>query len=332
LKFVLIGLGEVGRSLLSIMHEGNYQRPPGADEFRLTGVADSTGYASHPDCLDIASVLHSKKRGTISTLPNFCQNGSITELIGIAGADIVVDCMPTDYSACDSSFGIMLSAFRSGMHYVTAGKAVMATRMREALKAAQDSAVMLKFGATVGGGTPFLDFGRECLFPCRISALRGVLNGTTNFILSRMMEGAEQSIALGEARSLGLAEADASNDINGTDAAAKIVILANWLCGASLRLSDVEVRGIGELTNSDITEAERAGNVIRLIARFDGHASVSPETIPASDRLNVHGTLNALSYIIEGGDVVTLTGSGAGGRSTAYAVLRDMLLIRGSLQ
>ena len=328
MRFILIGLGEVGRSLLSIMEESGFHQSRTTGDFKLIGVADSTGFASHPDGLKFASVLNSKKEGTISTLPNFCQGGRIRELIKETDADIVVDCLPTDYRECDSSLEIMRSSFRAGMHYVTASKAVMAIRMTEALEAAQENGVMLKFGATVGGGTPFLDFGKECLFPNRIRALRGVLNGTTNFILSRMTEGVSQNIALAEARRLGIAEAESSNDINGTDAAAKIVILANWLCGASLRLGDVTVKGIGEISGNDMLEALRAGNTIRLIAEFDGRASVSPEAIPVSDRLNINGTLNALSYHIDGGDVVTLTGSGAGGRSTARAVFRDMLLIR----
>ena len=326
LRAVLLGLGAVGLSLLTLLERTDSPCVPGLN-IDIAGVADSSGYLVGKQVIGVHDLVKAKRESSLSFLPGFIEGGRARELIETAEADVVVDCLPTDYSDCSESRECMFTSLKAGRHYVTASKAVMALHMKEALEKAEGNGVLLKFGATVGGGTPFIDFGSRCICPGTVTSLRGVLNGTSNYILTRMAEGLTMQEALSEARQRGIAEADPSNDLSGRDSAAKIVILANWLCGTSLTLHQVRTRGIETLSSGEISEAGRRGKVIKLIASYRSVATVSPEEIDINDRINVSGSLNALSYFTGSGDSFTLSGEGAGGESTARAVLRDLAAV-----
>lgn len=156
----------------------------------------------------------------------------------------------------------------------------------------------------------------------------GILNGTSNFILTRMAEeGLGFEPALDEARELGYAEADPSADVDGHDAAAKVVILANHVLGRNLHLGDVATTGIRSVSGAAMRLARERGYAIRLVASvgLDGPAEVAPKLVPRSSELNVNGTLNVVRYTTEHAGAFTLVGKGAGGRETATAVLSDVI-------
>ncbi len=327
LKFVILGLGEVGTSLLSLLHrqEAAGMLPRGILE--IAGIADSKGFLYSQSGLSLTEVLEAKQADKLCSKDGYVGGGTALELVRNSEADIVIDCMPTNYADGEPTNQCIRSAMQNHMHYVTASKGAMALHMVELLELSRKHGTRLKFGATVGGGTPFLDFGRDCLYPQKITSLRGVLNGTTNFVLTGMEKGKSIQSVLDEAGKLGYAEADPSNDIRGFDTAAKLVILANWVMGREINLSDVGITGIGGLTAADTDAARRHGKVIRLIGSVTEKAIVKPEEIEVEDVLNVQGSLNALTYYTEFAGPVTLTGAGAGGASTAQAMLRDILSI-----
>lgn len=180
-------------------------------------------------------------------------------------------------------------------------------------------------------GTPALRLGMELLGGAGIRRVQGILNGTTNYILTQMESGAAYEAALAEAQAKGYAEADPSGDVEGHDAAGKVVILANLLLGLPLTMEDVACEGITGLTPEDIRAAQEAGErwkLIGLVERTDeGHrASVKPTRLPLAHPLaSVSGATNAITYTTDLLGDVTLVGPGAGRVETGYALLGDVL-------
>jgi homoserine dehydrogenase len=192
--------------------------------------------------------------------------------------------------------------------------------------------VMLRFSGTVGGGTPVLEFAKHCLKGDKITSFMGILNGTTNYILTRMTEGLTFNQSLNDAKIKGYAEAEVSLDINGDDAAAKLVIMANWIMGYKVTMKDVSKEGITEVKLEDIENAINNKKNIKLIAKCDEeNLFVKPILISNDDPICVNGTLNAVTFKSEHSGEQTIIGRGAGGMETASAVLRDLIEIKENL-
>ena len=188
-------------------------------------------------------------------------------------------------------------------------------------------AVAQRSGLYAGVALPAL--GSELLQGAGISACAGILNGTTNYILTRMEAGATYPAALAEAQALGYAEADPAGDVEGHDAACKLVIIANILMGRTLRLQDVAVQGITQLTPADVAAAAAAGERWKLVATVDAQAAqVRPQRLALTHPLAaVGGITNAITFSTAMLGDVTLVGPGAGGVATGYALLADMLAL-----
>jgi homoserine dehydrogenase len=218
---------------------------------------------------------------------------------------------------------------RSGKHIITVNKGPLALAFPSLIELANYNGVMLRFSGTVGGGTPILEFAKRCLKGDRMMSFKGILNGTTNYILSKMEEGMTFESALDDARHKGYAEAQPSLDIDGYDAAAKLVIMANWIMSMKVTMKDVNRVGIREIKLSDIQRARKRGNAIKLIAMCDNkHLNVEPTEVSKMDPICVNGTLNAVTFSSEHSGQQTIIGRGAGGMETASAVLRDLIEIR----
>ena len=190
----------------------------------------------------------------------------------------------------------------------------------------------MRFSGTVGGGTPVLELAKKCLLGDKILAIRGILNGTTNYILSEMEEKRVTfQQALASAQKLGYAETDPSMDIDGIDPACKVVIMANWIMNKKYTLKDVSVQGISGVTLQALEKAAKRGNTIKLIGSIDDRPKVAPTEISKRDPLCVSGVLNAVTFVSEFAGEETIIGRGAGGMETASAVLRDLLDIKDNL-
>ena len=227
---------------------------------------------------------------------------------------------------------LVLKAIANGKHVVTANKALLATHGNEIFKAAQDKGVMVAFEAAVAGGIPIIKALREGLSANRIQWIAGIINGTTNFILSEMRDkGLSFDTVLKEAQRLGYAEADPTFDIEGVDAAHKITILSALAFGIPMQFDKAYIEGISKLDATDIRYAEQLGYRIKLLGitkrTEEGvELRVHPTLIPAKRLIaNVEGAMNA---VLVQGDAVGSTlyyGKGAGAEPTASAVIADLV-------
>jgi homoserine dehydrogenase len=336
LKLALIGFGTVGQGLAEIL-QTNAESLAAQQHFRATIVAVSDllkGAVYDADGLNIEALLHAGRAGKLDLYPD--QPGLIRGLDALAtikqsNADTIVEVSYTDLTTGEPALSHVRAAFEAGKHAIITNKGPVALAYRELSDLAAQRGVYFGYEGTVMSGTPSLRLANTALAGCMIHEARGILNGTTNYILTQMENGMPYAAALTEAQQRGYAEADPTGDVEGFDAAGKLVILANTIMGAALRMNDVDRTGISALTPDDITEARNSGERWKLIARAvrseNGvSASVKPERLPISDPLaGVGGVTNAVTYETDMLGAVTLVGPGAGRRETGFAILSDLL-------
>ncbi|MBE3590821.1 MAG: homoserine dehydrogenase [Firmicutes bacterium] len=226
----------------------------------------------------------------------------------------------------------ILAALRAGKHVVTANKDLMALYGTELLEAAAAAGADLMYEAAVGGAIPLIRPLKESLAADEITDIRGIVNGTTNYILSKMTDtGADLDTVLREAQALGYAEADPSSDVDGWDAARKLVILASLAFHAPVRLDEVQVQGIRSIAAADVAYAQELGCVIKLIACGSNRGgrlvlSVRPTLVPKDHPLaHVGDAYNALFVRGDAAGNLMFYGRGAGSLPTASAVLGDLI-------
>ena len=223
------------------------------------------------------------------------------------------------------------AALAKGMSVTTTNKGPTALASQELTELAAANGARFLFEGTVMAGTPLLNLIRETLAGSEITEMQGILNGTTNFILTRMEGGMDYAAALAEAQSLGYAEAVPDADVLGFDALAKVTILANNVFGASLRPADSPCEGITKITPEQIEAAAADGKKYKLIGRVwrDGvavRASVGPQLVDNTHPLaGVAGATNAMTITTDTLDEVTIVGPGAGRRETGFALLIDLI-------
>lgn len=249
-------------------------------------------------------------------------------VVAAEDVDLVVEVM----GPIEPAGELILDSLRRGKPVVTANKALLAAKGAALFAAAEDAGLDLLFEAAVGGGIPLIRPLRESLAGDRIGRALGIVNGTTNYILTRMTEaGSTFADALAEAQALGFAEADPTADVEGFDAAAKAAIIASIAFGAEVLDTDVHREGITAISAADISSADELGYVVKLLAiveERDGRigARVHPTMVPMQHPLaSVRESFNAIFIEGEATGEVMLYGRGAGGFPTASAVLGDVI-------
>jgi len=253
--------------------------------------------------------------------------GSFAEIV--AGADLVVELI----GGVEPAKEYLLEAMRAGKHVVTANKQLLSQHGEELFETAREHDVRLRFEAAVAGAVPVVRVLEESLAATPVERIHGIVNGTTNFILSEMAHGSSYAQALTEAQRRGYAEADPSDDVSGRDAAAKMAILARLAFGTPVHLDDVSYEGIEHLRSDDLEYARELGLHLKLIGtaeRRDGGLSVRvhPAFLYAGHPLSsVSGPFNAVTVESETITEITMSGPGAGGRQTASAVLGDVVSV-----
>ncbi|MGK7889997.1 MAG: homoserine dehydrogenase [Leptolyngbyaceae cyanobacterium] len=321
-KIGLLGLGTVGSGTAKILLSPA-QRHPLAQELEICRVGERS-----PDKLrdlGLSPDLFTPDLNTIVTDP---------------AVDIVVEVI----GGIEPARTLVLEAIAHGKHVVTANKALIARHGDEIFTAAEKAGVYVLLEAAVGGGIPVVEPLKQSLCANRITTIMGIINGTTNYILTRMQnEGGDFAPILKDAQELGYAEADPTADVDGLDAADKIAILASLAFGGRIDLAQVHCEGIRSITAEDITYAQRLGFVIKLLAIAKRQPDVAdpaplqirvhPTLVPTSHPLaNVNDVYNAI--FIEGDPVgqVMFYGPGAGAGPTASAVVSDILNIAALLK
>ena len=336
MRLALIGFGTVGQGLAQILleHGAALERRYGFNA-RVVAVSDlRKGSVYHPQGLDAGALLAAVRSGrSLETLAAPHKGWDAMKTIRESEADAVAELSYTDLETGEPGLSHIRAALASGKHVVTSNKGPVALRFAELRALAREQGVQLGVEGTVMSGTPALRLGSELLAGAGIRKLEGILNGTTNYILSRMEAGLDYASALAEAQQQGYAEADPRGDVEGFDAAGKLVILAALVLGEPLAMREVARQGISHLTPEDVAAAAAAGERWKLLGRLEPGprglaASVKPERLPQAHPLAaVSGATNALTFTTELLGEVTLVGPGAGKLETGYALLADLLAI-----
>lgn len=320
MRIALLGCGSVGRGVATVIQEKGL-------DFTITGMADSKSAVMDPDGIDIKAML-AKKRDT-----GLCGDRALTaeDVVNQGEYDVLVEVTPTNALTGEPGLTHIRAALERGRHVVTSNKGPVALAFCELRQMAQAAGVEFRYEATVCGAIPILHTLKHGLGGNTIQGLYGILNGTCNYILTRMSEeGLTYDQALLEARELGYAEADPTYDVKGIDAAIKLVILADTIWGMHATLDDVEVTGIDMLTADALRLAATQDCTIRLIGEVVPEQKilrVAPRMIPANHPLVIEGTLNAVTLRTDMAGEITLIGKGAGSIETASAIIGDLTYI-----
>jgi homoserine dehydrogenase len=322
----LLGLGTVGRGTFAVLHRNGdviRRRAGRGIDIAMIGARDTTRARAVVD-----ESLGAKGGGAAVEPAGIMLTDRLQDVVRSPDVDIVVELI----GGIEPARALVLEAIANDKHVVTANKALLALHGNEIFAAARKKGVMVAFEAAVGGGIPIIKALREGLSGNRIEWIAGIINGTSNFILSRMRDtGDTFDVALRQAQALGYAEADPRFDIDGTDAGHKIAILAALAFGVPIRFDAAHVEGIADLAAVDIRYAEQLGYRIKLLAitRLSPagvELRVHPALVPMQRLIaNVEGAMNA---VLVKGDAVGTTmyyGPGAGSEPTASAVAADLI-------
>jgi homoserine dehydrogenase len=330
LRIILCGFGTVSQSLAKLLVSrmddlyAKYGIKP-----RIVGVFDSKGGVTDSSGLDLNRLVDVKKKfGTVKKYDPSKKMQSGLDIINNTDADVLIETTASNYKDAEPGMSHITTAMKRRMHVISVNKGPLALAFPSLMELATYNQVLFRFSGTVGGGTPILDYAKNSLRGEQITSFAGILNGTTNYILTNMANGMSFDTALKDARSKGYVEADESLDLDGFDAAAKLVILANWVMGMKVTMPDIKRVGIRKVTTDDIKAAAKRKCAVKLIASCNKELVVSPTEVPVDDPLCVNGTLNAISFTSEHSGTQTIIGRGAGGTETASSILRDLLDIR----
>jgi homoserine dehydrogenase len=312
LRVGLIGCGTVGGAVVRLLRaNGEEIRRRAGIGLRITRIA----------------VRHPEKNRELSFEPGVL-GGNAADLVRDVQVDVVAEVM----GGVEPARTLLLDALERGKSVVTANKQLLAQHGPDLFAAADRAGVDLRLEASVGGGLPVIQPLRESLAANRIQEIIGILNGTTNFILTKMTEdGWEFGRALDEARRRGFAEADPTEDLDGHDAAAKIAILATIAFHTPIRVDDVYREGVRRITPQDIQFAAELGFAVRLLAvarEVEGkvEARVHPAFVPRDHPLAaIRNEFNAVFIRGDATGQVMFVGRGAGGEPTASAVVADLI-------
>jgi len=334
-KLAFIGFGVVGQGLAEILKTKEKElKEKYGYEFSVVAVSDfKKGSAMKEDGLNLGKLLELAKEDKISDYPDATTGLDALETIEKCSADVVVEVTFTNIETAEPAYSHFKAALSSGKHLVTTNKGPTALYFKELEELARKNNTQFRYEGTVLAGTPVMSLRDFCLAGNTISEIKGILNGTTNFILSNMEQGRSYEEVLKEAQELGYAEAKPDADVEGWDAVAKVVILAKSFMGVDISISDVERTGITGITLEDIESAKKENKRWKLIGRVkrDGSgvvASVKPEKLELTDPLaSVGGPINALTFITDLLGEVTIVGPGAGKTATGFSLLTDLLAI-----
>lgn len=343
-KLALIGFGTVGQGLAEILRDkGDFLRNSLGFEAQIVAVSDLLkGAVYHPDGLDVAGLLEvvqaTGKLDDYPDSPGLERGWDSFKTIRQSNADSIVEVSYTDIKTGQPAIDHCRAALESGKNVVMSNKGPVALAYTELSALAKKNGVRWGFEGTVMSGTPAIRMPLTALSGNEISEVRGIFNGTTNYILTKMEEGLSYEAALKQAQQLGYAEADPTADVEGYDALGKVVILANVVMNVPLTKEEVPCRGISHLTTADVERAKAGGKRWKLIGRVKKEgdrvvASVGPEMVPLSDPLaGIMGATNAITYECDLAGPITLVGAGAGRTETGFSILIDLINIeRGNL-
>ncbi len=341
-RIALIGFGTVGQGFCEILlQKEQLLNEKYGFEAEIVAISDTLkGSISCKKGLDIQQCIDLVNNG--QKLDEYkCEHGNCEcgrdwdslATIQNSNADIICELAYTDVKTGQPAITHCKTAFKNGKHIVTSNKGPAALQYSELKKLAEKNKVKFMIEGTVMSGSPVINLAEGPLAGCTISAIKGILNGTTNYMLTEMEKGMGYAEVLKKAQELGYAEADPTGDVEGFDAMAKVIILANVLMDVPLGAGAVHREGITKITSEMIESAKNENTRWKLISTIEKTengiaASVKPEKLALTDPLaNIMGATNALTFSTDLLGDVTIVGAGAGKLETGFSILTDILAI-----
>jgi len=336
IPIALTGFGRVSRAFITLLRE------KGADiesryglRFVVMAVVKSDGCLFSGRPLEPADIYRSGEPW-LEGNPVWRPAMRLSDIFRPAGGSgCLVECTPSDLKTGEPGLSYILVTLENGWNVVTASKGALAVAFRRLRTMAAGQGLALKFSGATAAALPTLDVGLISLAGASIESIQGILNGTSNYILTKMADGLGYDDALQEARRWGIAEPDPSNDVEGWDSAAKLLLIANACLGTGCGLDDVRVSGIADMPADYVAGARREGKAVKLLAgaapRKKGRGwslEVRPSVIDASHPLfHVNGTEKGITFFTDTMGSVTVTGGRSSPRGAAAALLKDLINI-----
>jgi len=319
LRACLIGFGKVGRSFASLLIKNKKILEKINVEFKVVCIYTRKYRLFNDKGIELDKAIFS--------LDNLGERfDDINDIMATKNIDFLMDFSVSSFTNGEPGYSLIKCALNNGINVITVSKAPLALHFRELIELAKKRNKILRYQGTVMSGTPAVNL-KEILPSLVVDKIRGILNGTTNFILTKMEEGFTFEDALFEAKKLGYAEEDPSIDIKGIDSAAKLVILANTYFDENYSLENVKISGIESISKGQVDEATKNKSRIKLIASVEkDNLIVQPKMLKDDDIFfNIIGINNCVEFDTQYGRIL-LSGPGAGALNTAYGAFSDLIL------
>lgn len=330
-RIAIIGFGNLGRSLAQMLIK---KKPLIKAKFALNILVsaivdvDYSIVEKSDNGINLEEILSLKKIELINRNSKL----SFEEILKQVPLDMVVELTPSNPDA-QPGLDHIRNSLKAKKHVVTSNKSPLVLNSRELLQLAQKEGCQFRFEATVGGVIPIFTLVQDGFSANEIIKIEGILNGTTNYILTQMSEGSSYPNAIEHAKKLGFCETNPYDDVSGLDAARKLVIIANVLLNANLTLEEVEIKGIEEIKQSQIIDSHLHNQVIKHIASLDMtksgiQARVQPQSIPLTNPLaHINGIINAIHIFTKYAGEITISGVGAGPQEVGTIILSDIITV-----
>lgn len=334
LRVGIVGYGNLGRAAARLLREKRDVWRTGEGLYLdLVCVLGRRGGLFDPTGLGAALARHGdgEDKKTLDGVPGFDPSLRFGRVVEERLIDLLLEFTPTDKETGEPGTTHLREALKRGIHVATGNKGPILAAWEELSHLAREGGLLLGIGCTTGGALPSVIAGCEGMAGADVSLIEGVLNGTTNFILSRMEGGLAYEDALREAQAAGIAEANSDMDVRGWDTAVKLLILAKVVMKGGLSLNDVAVTGITRLTPKDVEREQKAGRRIKLIGRAwreggEVRASVAPESISAVHPFySVSAKNKCVRYVADTLGDLFVAGGASGPTPAAASALRDVI-------
>lgn len=331
-KIVLSGLGNVGREFIRLVYENSEAIKQKYNlELVITGIIGSKVSIYKNDGLDL-KLLYNLGKGSDAILKYKDTTECKFSKTPFFEGNVFVEASHTNIENGEPGLSLALQAISSGMNIVFLSKGALVTSFKRITKAAEENKVLIKYSGATAAALPTMDIGEYSLAGSKILSINGVLNGTTNYILTEMHE---KDISFEEAvqslKDKGISEKDMDLDIKGIDSACKLLLLSNSLMGTNFSLSDIDICGIQLVTQNKIKEARKQGKVIKLLCRVSNEegkvkARVYPGKVSCSEILyNINGTNKGAVFNTDSMGEVAVIGGASNPRGAAAAALKDII-------
>ncbi len=323
----LIGKGKVGTSFLQILNKKNPIIINSIEfNIKVVGIFEHDGAILNEKGINIENLLSLGKN--YQAHDKWKSGYRALDYIDKIGLNIMIETTPTTPENGEPAISHIMNALNNNIDVISSNKAPFYLEYEKIKKIAEDRMRLIRYEATVASCVPILSIKRY-LQGNEIIGIRAILNGTSNYILSKMYDdGTSFGQALKEAQDLGYAESDPNLDIRGYDAAGKLVILANELLGYNRTIKDVEIKGIENINEKDIETAKLNNQVIKHVSfAKNEHLYVKPQHVDKCSYFNINGSLNVIELETKNAGKIVLLGRGAGGIEAALAILNDLISI-----